>query len=239
VTIASNGHEHEFEPQPGLPERLPQTERMLWQGSPELGLVMRRVFHLPLVSLYFAVMLALKAADVQHTAGSFTEAVMMMAPSVLMTVMGLGTLAMLAWLTCRTTVYTLTDRRVVMRIGIVLTLTFNLPLSRIQSADLKAIDADRGDIALTLSGDDRIAWVHLWPHARPWRLTRPEPMLRAIPDVARVSSLLTQAWSQVKAEQSHVLAQPGAYSPSVAEHAVVPASIRRGPANHPDLSAAA
>jgi hypothetical protein len=138
-------------------------------------------------------MLALKAADVQHTAGSFTEAVMMMAPSVLMTIMGLGTLAMLAWLTCRTTVYTLTDRRVVMRIGIVLTLTFNLPLSRIQSADLKAIDADRGDIALTLSGDDRIAWVHLWPHARPFHIAKPQPALRSIPEAGDVAEILRQA----------------------------------------------
>ena len=27
-------HEHEFEPQFGLPERLPDSERLLWQGSP-------------------------------------------------------------------------------------------------------------------------------------------------------------------------------------------------------------
>ena len=35
MTIQSNGHEHELEPQYGLPERLPATEKILWQGSPD------------------------------------------------------------------------------------------------------------------------------------------------------------------------------------------------------------
>ena len=43
----------------------------------------------------------------------------------------------MAWLSARNTVYTITDRRVVMRIGIVLTLTFNLPFKRIAAAGLQ------------------------------------------------------------------------------------------------------
>ena len=35
-----------------------------------------------------------------------------------------------AWLTARATVYTITNRRVVMRIGVVLEVTFNLPVPR-------------------------------------------------------------------------------------------------------------
>ena len=52
----------------------------------------------------------------------------------------------------RTTVYTLTDRRVVMRIGIVLTLTFNLPLQRIAAAGLRRTRGGSGDIALDAAG---------------------------------------------------------------------------------------
>jgi hypothetical protein len=33
----------------------------------------------------------------------------------------------------------------------------------------------------------------LWPHARPWRMARTEPMLRGIPDVSRVSQILARA----------------------------------------------
>ena len=52
-----------------------------------------------------------------------------------------------------------------------------------------------GDLPLTLSGEDRIAWLHLWPHARPFHLAHPEPMLRSVPDAAAVAQLLSQAWS--------------------------------------------
>jgi uncharacterized ferritin-like protein (DUF455 family) len=47
-----------------------------------------------------------------------------------------------------------------------------------------------GDIVLALKGPDHIAWLHLWPHARPWHLTRTQPMLRALPQVADVAALL-------------------------------------------------
>jgi len=239
--VTASGHEHEYEPQHGLPERLPADERILWQGSPELGPVLRRIFHLPLVAAYFAAMLGLKAVDVLPRAASPLDVLAQMAAPVLVSLIGLGTLALLAWLTCRTTVYTLTDRRVVMRIGIVLTLTFNLPLSRIQSADLRRIDADRGDIALTLNGPDRIAWLHLWPHARPWHLARPQPMLRGLANASEVSALLAQAWSAERTRHADQAIAPAATSVAPPSTAPAPAGAARlSPTpHHPDLSAAA
>jgi hypothetical protein len=94
-----------------------------------------------------------------------------------------------------TTVYTLTDKRLVLRIGIVLTVAYNLPLARIEGADLHAAGGGCHDIALTLESETRIAWLHLWPHVRPWRVARSQPMLRALPDGERVAALLAQAWS--------------------------------------------
>jgi hypothetical protein len=40
---------------------------------------------------------------------------------------------------------------------------------------------------------EQIAYAHLWPHARPWHFKRSEPMLRCVPDAARVAGLLAQA----------------------------------------------
>ena len=87
-------------------------------------------------------------------------------------VAAIAMLWVMAWLTSKTTVYTITDRRVVMRIGIVLSITLNLPFARIRSADASVKSGPSGDIALALSGNDQIAYVHLWPHARPWRVAR-------------------------------------------------------------------
>jgi hypothetical protein len=108
----------------------------------------------------------------------------------------IGLMTLMAWLSARATLYTVTDKRVVMRIGIVLTLTFNIPFKRIEAAGLHLNANGTGDLPLTLSGEDRIAWLHLWPHARAWHLARPEPMLRCVPQATEVAQLLAQAWSR-------------------------------------------
>ena len=195
MPIESHGHEHELEPQYGLPELLPANEKILWQGSPDFGAVARRIFHLRKVAVYFALMLAWKVASTMGDGGSFVDGLMSITVLGALAVMGLAALASLAWATARTTVYTLTDKRIVMRIGIALSLTFNLPLRLVTSAGLRQHNGGCGDILITMGGEDRIAWLHLWPHVRPWVLARPEPMLRAVPDAARVAALLAQAWS--------------------------------------------
>jgi Bacterial PH domain len=188
-------HEHEFEPQHGLPERLPAGERLLWQGAPDWRVLAQRVFHFNKVALYFALLLGWRFADTLSDAG-FEVAARSLAWPAPLAAIGLGLLALLAWLNARATVYTLTDQRIVMRIGIVLTVAYNLPLVRIEGADLHPAGGGHHDIALTLERGTRIAWLHLWPHARPWRVAHPQPMLRALPDGQVVSALLARAWSE-------------------------------------------
>ena len=110
-------------------------------------------------------------------------------------------------MTARTTVYTVTNKRIVMRLGIVLTVTFNLPLKRIAAADVRNLDGSFGDISLALQGDDRIGWVHLWPSVRPWRINQPEPTLRAIADVQTVAAQVRDAWSQATGMQAKPVVQ--------------------------------
>jgi hypothetical protein len=189
-------HEHDFDAARGLPEPLPAGERVLWQGAPDWRTLAVRAFHARKLAVYFAAILALRGAYVLSaggTAGEAAIAVLWLAP---LAATGLGIVLFIAWLAARTTVYTITDKRVVMRIGIVLTVAFNLPLTKIASAALHLEKDGVGDIPLALAGKDRIAYLHLWPHARPWRLARPEPMFRAVPDAAQVAGILGDAWSR-------------------------------------------
>jgi hypothetical protein len=188
------GREYEFDAQYGLPERLPAGESILWQGAPDWRVLARRVFHVRAVALYFALLAAWRFVDVFNEAG-LTAAWRSLAWIAPTAALGLGLLALLARWSAGTTVYTLTDKRLVMRIGIVLTVAYNLPLTRIEGADLHAAGDGCHDIALTLERGTRIAWLHLWPHVRPWRVSRTQPMLRALPDGERVAALLAQAWS--------------------------------------------
>ncbi len=198
-----NGHEHEFEPEYGLPERLPTREQIVWQGSPHVGLVFREVFHARALAVYFSLILLLRALHQFSLGGSGAEALAAATWLAPLFVIALGLFWALAWLVAKTTVYTLTDRRVVMRVGIVLSLTFNIPLSRLQSADVRRIRSrGAGEIALNLLPEDKIAYFHLWPHARPWRFAHPEPMLRCLPAVDGVAKLLQQAWERIQGQRA-------------------------------------
>lgn len=189
--------EHEFEPQHGLPEPLPPGERLVWQGGPLWTALARRAFHADKVAIYFAILLAMRFATVLHDGAAPGDALRALGGWLLLAATGVGLLLSLAWMSARSTVYTLTDRRIVMRIGIVLTVTYNLPLTRIHAADLRPFGrADGGEIALALEPGTRIAWLHLWPHARPWQIARPQPMLRALADGRNVSALLADVWTR-------------------------------------------
>ena len=197
MTQAISGHEHEFEPEFGLPEALPSGERILWQGAPDFRAMAVQVFHLRKLALYFLLLLLLRASYLYSTGLTPLELLPAMIWPLALALVGFGAVASLAWLTVKTTAYTLTDRRVVMRIGIVLTLSFNLPLGRIETADLRLDRQGCGDIPLRLSQGDKIAWLHLWPHVRPWRVSQPEPTLRCIPDARKVAGLLAKAWAEL------------------------------------------
>ena len=195
MTIESHGHEHELEPQYGLPERLPANEKILWQGSPDARVLARSAFHIRKLALYFVALVAINAASVVTDGATAMDVLLALVWPAGLSALALGGVWTLAWLTARTAVYTVTDRRVVMRIGIVLTLTFNLPLRTLETAAMRQGPDGHGDIVLALKGPDHIAWLHLWPHARPWHLTRTQPMLRALPQVAEVAAVLQRAWS--------------------------------------------
>lgn len=201
-------HEHEFESGLGLPEPLPPHEKMLWQGVPDWRVLARECFHIRKLAVYFGILVALRVFSVATGDGTTTNAIVASVVAVVLAALALGIVALLAWLSARTTVYTITDRRVVMRVGIVLSVTFNFPFSKVEAADMHALPRDHGDIALTLDDATRIAYLHLWPHARPWRVARTQPSLRAIADAPAVARLLTDAWRAARGLEPAMVATP-------------------------------
>jgi hypothetical protein len=207
--IVNPHHEHEFEAALGLPEPLPANERLLWQGAPRWQQVAIDIFHVRSLALYFAFMMLLQATYLlgEPEPNLFKPLLL----SFVLSSMALAILTLMAWLTASTAMYTLTNKRVVMRIGVVLTLTFNLPLRMLAGASIKTNADGSGDIALKLAGNDHIAWLNLWPHARPWALRHPEPSLRCIANVSDVGERVVQAWQAVN---PHMPVMLGDTSPS-------------------------
>jgi hypothetical protein len=198
-------HEHEWEAAPGLPSALPAGERVVWQGRPGWRQMALHAFHVRKIAVYFALMLAVQALNLTAPdSGSGWKAMtdvewksLWVAASLY--AFALGLLLGTAWLSASSTLYTLTNKRVVMRIGIVLTLTFNLPYKRIAGASIKRHAKGFGDIALALYPEDRIGWAHLWPHQRAWYISQPQPTLRCLPESDPLGQQLLALW---RAERS-------------------------------------
>lgn len=180
--------EYDFEPIRGLPEDLPEGENILWQGAPDWRVFARSALFTRWVAGYF-VALALFALASGSVGGAIATGIAGVA--------ALALLAVFALLVAKTTVYTITNARIVLRIGIALNKCINLPLKVIGSANLRAHGAGYGDIAVTLTAAHRLGYAVMWPHVRPFHFREPQPMLRALPDADNVARILAEACAAI------------------------------------------
>ena len=182
-----------FEPVRGLPQLLPKGERMLWQGAPRWQDLAVHAFHVRKVIWYFAGLTilagAMRLAEGENLASAIRPFQWLMPMGLIASAMLCG----LAYLSARTSVYTITDRRVVMRIGMALPVTINLPFNQINGASLRVFANGSGDIPLKVTKTERIAYLLLWPNARPFHFTHPQPCLRCVPKADELASLLAAA----------------------------------------------
>ncbi|MEL5877829.1 photosynthetic complex putative assembly protein PuhB [Cereibacter sphaeroides] len=180
-----------FEPIPGLPERPPQGETLLWQGRPAAFALAREAYKVNWIAAYFA-LTALWRASTGWADGGLPMAVAYAVPY-----LGLGAVTYLllllgAYWQARATIYSLTTARVILRIGAALSVTLNLPFKQLESAALDLRKSGTGTIALRMKAPNRISKLVCWPHIRPWKW-RGEPAMRCVPDAERVARLLSDA----------------------------------------------
>ena len=187
--------EHDSEPVRGLPAPLPAGETLLWQGSPRWWPLALDAYRVRALAVYFAVVVAARGVWLLSEGASLTAAAAGCIGPAVFSLVCLALLTGIAALAARGTVYTVTSRRVVIRQGIALSSTLNLPFTVLRSADLRGRSDGSGDIALDPLPGQRVSYLWMWPHVRPWQWTRPQPMLRNLPDVEAVGSLLARAFA--------------------------------------------
>lgn len=181
-----------FEPVRGLPEALPEGEHILWQGSPAPLQLARDALGLTWVAGYFAV-LTIWRVGVSSTFVPFGEAVAHGIPFVVVGMLACLLIFGLAYMQARSAVYTLTNKRVAMRIGAALTMTLNLPYTQIGNAGLDVKRSGHGTLAFELIGDTRFSYMMTWPHVRPWYMAKTRPAFRSIPDAKDVAAIFAEA----------------------------------------------
>lgn len=190
-------HDHDdfqTEPVRGLPEALPEGEHILWQGQPNWWSLAQESLSLRWVAGYFVFLFAWRT-----TAGAATRPWLDAASDAsFFLVLGLIVcvlLMLVSLIQAKATVYTITNKRVAMRIGAALTMTLNLPFKQVHNADLRLRKSGHGSISLEMNpeGGMGFSYILTWPHIRPWKLKHPQPALRCIPDARSVAAILAEA----------------------------------------------
>ena len=207
---------------PGVGQPLPAGERVHWMGRPDPAALARRVLHVRGLTVYFALLTVatlLVRLPMVGTRVAVADALTVLA-------MGAAVLAfarVYAAVVARATLYAVTDRRVVVRAGVALPAVLNIPFDRITSVDLRRGRDGAGDLEITLGGGARIAYLLLWPHARPWHVTQPRPTLRGVVDIEAAGVALAKALRavpDVSTTTGEPAAATGAAAPSLAPTAV-------------------
>ena len=170
---------------------LPKGEYVIWLDSPDWKSFALRVFHMKALAIYFTIAIAFNILWMVANSSPTADVLVSTARLVPLSLLALALFALVAWLMAKSTTYAITNHRVFLRIGVALSITVTVPLRTIRSADLKLYKDGTGDLPLSLTGEDRLAYLHLWPHARPWQLKDTAPMLRAVPDAKKVAEILT------------------------------------------------
>ncbi|WP_306519649.1 photosynthetic complex putative assembly protein PuhB [Gemmatimonas sp.] len=206
----------------GVPHPLPDGERVLWEGAPSARAVAAHVFHWRLLAVYFGVMLAFWFASTTEAVGTpvWWSALLV---RVVLAGFVLATAYLLARLVASTTWYAITSERVVLRIGMVLSMSINIPFSLIGAAGVGRFRDGTGQVLLQITPGHRLAYIALWPHCRVFHVNQPQPVLRGLVDPERVAEILVEAVARATAHEttSH-LARGTTAAPRAVERRAVP-----------------
>ena len=197
-------------------------ERVLWQGRPAWRALARDVLHLRWVALYLALFLIYGAYTDRCQGLGPVATLMAGVPLFVLSLAMLGACAGFAWACARTTRYTITTERCILSYGMALTATLSLPLRRIAAVSVATHGDGSGDIPLALKPGRKVAFLKLWPHARPWQFQNPQPMLRGIRDAAQVATLLSQAVDAVAPGRLATIPARPAGSPAAGFRPAIP-----------------
>ena len=221
------------------PADLPPGETVLWRGKPDWRHLALDAFCAPWVTLYFVGIGTWHLATTLHDGGTRAQALVAASAVLIPLAASLALVSLLAWLSARATVFTVTDRRIVLCYGVALPALINVPLHTIEALRVRRGFAGCGDLALTLPRAGRLSFHQLWPYARPWHLFPAAPMLRSVPGAAAVSVLVAGAVKAAAEREALQAGAPAAAPASLPEHQPAGAPEAAGGATPRPAAAAA
>ena len=99
----------------------------------------------------------------------------------------------LAGIQSQSSVYIITENRVIIKSGAALSFLISIPFKKIKAVNLQKRKGSLGTISFELSSGKRVPYISCWPSVRPWKLKNTEPAFSCIEDVDEVATILRKS----------------------------------------------
>ena len=182
-----------------LPADIPAGERILWHGRPSWLSLARRAYRGDFVAAYFVALGIWNLASAAASGDPGNAAATGLKTSAL-AVAALALIGFLGYASARSTLYVVTTKRLVLKVGIALPIFINVPFAKIASAAVRVYGDGTGDFP---SYSSRASASPISRFGRtPDRSTSasPNPLCRSVPNAAHVGDIVGHALAAAAGE---------------------------------------
>jgi len=178
-----------FEAPKNILDAIPNGESILWKGRPSLWGFSWNLFGLKWITLYLS-MLSIVSVARFFASDFYTAFYVDFLPFFLSGIFASIILIGLAATQTYSTVYIITENRVIIKTGAALSFLISMPFKKIKEVNLQKRGASIGTISFELLSEKRVPYISCWPSVRPWRFKRTQPAFSCIGSVDEVATIL-------------------------------------------------
>ena len=181
-----------FEVHKNILDAIPEGESILWKGKPSFWGFSWYFFGLKLLAFYLIILSVVFAARLTVT-DFFTAFVVDFLPFLLSGILTSFILMALAKIQSQSSIYIITENRVIIKSGAALSFLISMPFKKIKAVNLQKRKGSLGTISFELNSGKRVPYISCWPSVRPWRFKKTEPAFSCIENVDEVATILRKS----------------------------------------------
>ena len=178
-----------FEAPKNILDAIPNGESILWKGRPSLWGFSWNLFGLKWITLYLS-MLSIVSVARFFASDFYTAFYVDFLPFFLSGIFASIILIGLAATQTYSTVYIITENRVIIKTGAALSFLISMPFKKIKEVNLQKRGASIGTISFELLSEKRVPYISCWPSVRPWKFKRTQPAFSCVRSVDEVATIL-------------------------------------------------
>lgn len=182
-------YKSKFEAPKNILDAIPNGESILWKGRPSLWGFSWNLFGLKWITLYLSILSIVSVARF-FASDFYTAFYVDFLPFFLSGIFASIILICLAATQTYSTVYIITENRLIIKTGAALSFLISMPFKKIKEVNLQKRGASIGTISFELLSEKRVPYISCWPSVRPWKFKRTQPAFSCIGSVDEVATIL-------------------------------------------------